>query len=941
MKQKNLFKIALCFLLISTLSYGQDWTEDFETQTSGSYGTSSITINGRDWTRNFAGNFGYPTTKGISRGFTINDDKPNAHITTPVLNTCGTVSFKYAYINGSSANVFLLQISTDGTNFSTLDTHTLGASANENYINYSYDVNNLSSTVFIRILSDDQNAHLVIDDFSVTSYSTTAAGISLGSVSGNTNESGTTATFTAVLLNVAPTTDVVLNISSSDNGEVTISPSTLTFTNGDWDTPQTITATGIDDAIEDGDINVIITASVVDASSDDTYDSVDDVTTTVTNEDDDLPQIMISEIMYNTPSTDDEWIEIYNGNGSDVDISGWMLAYNGKTFTFPASTTITNGDYLTIAVGSNGDGTYNNDSPFTPDFHNLSGATSNADVKTTNDSNNLGNTSGTITLQNSSESTIDTVNYNKSDDSDTNGKGPSFEIEETILDNSVTSANWRPSVADGGSPGRISSTVWSGATDTDWNKASNWIYDNIPVATQDVAIPKDLTNYPIASNAVTVNSVTILSGASLIAQSTFSGTIICNRRVQKNQWHLVSSPVTGETYDDAYVAANLLAVNGSNNAISNYVSANDSWSYMQTGDAAANFNAGQGYSMRRVTDQSAGNISFTGTLNTENVETSSLAVGFNLLGNPYTSFVNSATFLGATTSSNLDQSQIWLWNGATGMYEVKTSGDAWVLAPGQGFFVNATSAGTVTFDESNQAATGDSFKKSEKTEVKLLLSDGENNRFAKLNFGDNFNKGYDYGWEGETFGGIPNSLSIFTSLVNDNAGKRYQVQSLPNSDYESMIVPVGITADAGKEITFSTETMNLPEGIKVFLEDRSNNTFTRLDEANATHKITLEDALDGVGRFYVHTTQSALSIDTIALNSVSIFKANATTLRVTGLQQGKASLSLFNVLGKQVMSTSFDASASKDIFLPKLAKGIYFAQVQTAAGKLSKKIIIE
>ena len=55
-----------------------------------------------------------------------------------------------------------------------------------------------------------------------------------------------------------------------------------------------------------------------------------------------------------------------------------------------------------------------------------------------------------------------------------------------------------------------------------------------------------------------------------------------------------------------------LAVNGTNNAISTYVSADDSWSYMQTGDAAANFNAGQGYSIRREMDQSAGNISFTG-----------------------------------------------------------------------------------------------------------------------------------------------------------------------------------------------------------------------------------------------------------------------------------------------------------------------------------------
>ena len=100
---------------------------------------------------------------------------------------------------------------------------------------------------------------------------------------------------------------------------------------------------------------------------------------------------------------------------------------------------------------------------------------------------------------------------------------------------------------------------------------------------------------------------------------------------------MVSSPVAGETYDDAYVTANSLAINGTNNAIGSYVPADDSWSYMQTGDAAANFNAGQGYSVRRETGQGEGDISFTGTINTESVETSSLAAGFNLIGNPYPS----------------------------------------------------------------------------------------------------------------------------------------------------------------------------------------------------------------------------------------------------------------------------------------------------------------
>ena len=55
-----------------------------------------------------------------------------AHITTPLLNTAGRVSFDYAYINGSSSNTFVVQTSTDGVTFTTVDTRTLGAGANQN-----------------------------------------------------------------------------------------------------------------------------------------------------------------------------------------------------------------------------------------------------------------------------------------------------------------------------------------------------------------------------------------------------------------------------------------------------------------------------------------------------------------------------------------------------------------------------------------------------------------------------------------------------------------------------------------------------------------------------------------------------------------------------------------------------------------------------------------
>ncbi len=147
------------------------WTEDFNSIHSGTYITGTIDISERTWSVKDAGNFSYANSNMGSYAFTINDDKPGAYITTPQLNTCGTVSFKYAFINGNATNAFKLQKSTNGTDFTDLETHELGASANLTYVTYSYNVNDASSTIYLRILSDNQNAHLFIEDFSVTNYS--------------------------------------------------------------------------------------------------------------------------------------------------------------------------------------------------------------------------------------------------------------------------------------------------------------------------------------------------------------------------------------------------------------------------------------------------------------------------------------------------------------------------------------------------------------------------------------------------------------------------------------------------------------------------------------------------------------------------------------------------------------------------------------------------
>ena len=204
------------------------------------------------------------------------------------------------------------------------------------------------------------------------------------------------------------------------------------------------------------------------------------------------------------------------------------------------------------------------------------------------------------------------------------------------------------------------------------------------------------------------------------------------------------------------------------------------------------------------------------------------------------------------------------------------------MAPGQGFFVSCVAAGNVTFKEGIQSHQTDTFLKSatksaSKSEITLNITNGDLNRYAKIYYNNNATVDFDNGYDGETFSGVANTFDVFTQLVGNNVGENYQIQSLPNTGLEAMAIPVGVNAKADKEITFTAETLNLPAGLKVFLEDRVNNTFTRLDEANASYKVTLTAALDGVGRFYLHTRASALSVDNVTLTGVSIFKTNAST----------------------------------------------------------------
>ena len=655
--------------------------------------------------------------------------------------------------------------------------------------------------------------------------------------------------------------------------------------------------------------------------------------------------LAINEVMYNSNSeAEDEWIEIYNASATEINLSGWVIEYGtNSSYTFPSSSSISHDSYITIALGSNGDGTFNNDNPFTPDFNNLEGNPSNQDVKNTTDTNNLSNSGGTIVLKSSFGTTVDGVTYG-TDIASTNGAGPSYEVQNNSESNTNTNQNWQASAFNGGSPGKVNTTTWLGdfsSFDPSWTNESNWSA-GVPTPFSDVKILSNRLLYPIVSSEITVNSVLIESGAALVTQADFNGEVTYNRTLNyvngnSKGWHLVSSPVSDVLFNDTFVSNNDIAVSGSNRGVAKYNESDDNWSYLQSQEAI-NSTSGIGYSVKRRSF--TGTVSFTGNIvNSDvNVVLDKSGNGYNLLGNPFTAYVNSSEFLNDNASS-LASKTLWLWNQSTENYETKISSDNFTIAPGQGFFVKAASdAASISFDKAYETDSYDTFQKTEspKEEVVLKLTDGRSYRFAKIYYTQGATTSFDNGYDGETFDGQNNNLDIYSHLVTKNVGKNYQIQSLPNKNHSEMIIPIGVIADANKELTFSVETLNLPEYLHVYLEDKTTNSFTLLNNSD-NYKITTSEKINNTGRFYLHVTSDVLSNDSVSKEYYALYSVGK-NLRITGIQSGNASVAIYSVHGQKVQYNEFQGKNLIEIPV-NVSEGIYIVTLTTAQGTLSKKLI--
>lgn len=486
---------------------------------------------------------------------------------------------------------------------------------------------------------------------------------------------------------------------------------------------------------------------------------------------------------------------------------------------------------------------------------------------------------------------------------------------------------------------------WVGSVDDDYHNSNNWRNSSRRnLYCDNVVIPNSgVTNYPRSYSPMHCKSLKIKSGGKFRANSSCTGRVRYETESSTTNWYLVGSPLNGHDFDDDFISSNDVPTSNTDRAFAKYLTPTDSWDYLQPGETYSS-EPGVGYSIKR--DFTDGPITFNGTINTDDVSVAMLnsGCGYNLISNPFTTNIRSQDLLQNNTS-NLVMEAVWLWNQAEDNYEVYVANDDFIIAPTQGFLVKARNNANINIEKSIQCLDcSGTFQKSARTEIVLNMTDGNKNRVAKLYYTANATTDFDNGLDGRTYHGYENSLDIYTHLLTNNnpsefdsADVKFQVQSLPNSNYEDMIVPLGITAGAGKEITIDAQLNNIPAGINVYLEDRDNSTFTQL--GTKEFKITLDNAVNGIGRFYIHTRSSLLSTETITTNSpiVNIYKSED-NLVIAGLQDN-AKIKLYSIQGKEVLSTIIESNGYSTIKLPKLSTGIYIVNVDSPSIQTSKKLI--
>jgi hypothetical protein len=425
-----------------------------------------------------------------------------------------------------------------------------------------------------------------------------------------------------------------------------------------------------------------------------------------------------------------------------------------------------------------------------------------------------------------------------------------------------------------------------------------------------------------------------------------------------NEWALIGVPVTGETSTDI---DDDLRTSGAKSAIGVWDPANEWYAYFFT-DSGTSLTAGKGY---LISPSASGNVDFTGTMSYATVtaaivEESGTNGKWNLIGNPFPSYLNMTTtadandnFLTVNTAAlNSNYQAVYAWDGSA--YDIYSNSDASTIdhiAPGEGFFVYSVDGGAnISFTEAMQSsgdgenfnasiARGYSSGLSKKVSVfKLELKDilNEETDRMKLYFSNEsvVSRGLDPGYDiGKFFGG--SDSKVFTRLVEEDEGINFHNQALPYNDLKDLIIPLGITTKSSS-LKLSVVENSIDHLYSIYLEDKLNNTIVELDQTIDLEFV--DNNSNGLGRFYLHFTNGMIPELPTDGDDFRIYKVSDSEIRLMGSPETIYNAKIYDFSGRLTKEVNFTHKVNINEIE---SKGIKILTIESNDKKIIKKFDIK
>jgi len=410
--------------------------------------------------------------------------------------------------------------------------------------------------------------------------------------------------------------------------------------------------------------------------------------------------------------------------------------------------------------------------------------------------------------------------------------------------------------------------------------------------------------------------------ASLINEGsmTIYGTSIVEQYITDGQWHLISSPVIGETAASLYFGGSPKAW------LKKYIEPTNTWEFISALSTPLTIGKGFAYWIESAkSPRSDETISFEGDLtNTDLTRTAfdytpDTDHGFNIVGNPFPSAID--WDIGSWDTTDINGS-IWVWEDdgvgdGSGTYLYRNSAGLGSLSDGiipsaQGFFVQVSGASpslTIPADARVHSSTGYYKKSLKKVNTDLSVAVVEVSLQGKsdevwIAFSDEASNGWDRKWDVNKLFSFESFPQIYI-VENDY---KLSIDALPPLEDDNRIVQINFKPDKTAVYTLSLKTIENLDGTDLILEDLKTGYF---------HEFALQNEYffnansnDEHERFLLHFNPSVTGSQNNFEETISIY-AHDKLIYIDGVT--KASVQVTDLWGRILVSEKLESGGLHQI----------------------------